>query len=69
VSPLVEADATRQLATTEAQLVAEFPNAGAEDIHLMVMREKRRFDTAQVLDYVSILVARRVRARLRARTA
>ena len=60
-------DPARQLLAAEADLVVEFPEVPADDIHVLMTRETKRFDAAKIRDYVSILVARAVRATLRLR--
>ena len=71
MATLIEIDPARQLLAAEADLVVEFPEVSAGDIHVLMTRETKRFDAANVRDYVSILVARAVRStlRLRRRTA
>jgi len=71
VATLIDMDPARQLLAAEADLVVEFPEVPADDIHVLMTRETKRFDAANVRDYVSILVARAVRStlRLRRRTA
>ena len=71
MATLIEIDPARQLLAAEADLVVEFPEVPADDIHALMTRETKRFDAANVRDYVSILVARAVRStlRLRRRTA
>ena len=60
----IEIDPARQLAAAEHDLVDTFPEEPAAEIHTMVVRENRRYDSAHVRDFISILVMRRVRARL-----
>jgi len=67
VNTLIDMDPARQLLSAEADLVVEFPEVSAGDIHVLMTRETRRFDAAKVRDYVSILVARAVRSTLRLR--
>ena len=64
-------DPARQLLAAEADLVVEFPEVPADDIHVLMTRETKQFAAAKIRDYVSILVARAVRStlRLRRRTA
>jgi hypothetical protein len=71
VATLIEIDPARQLLAAEADLVVEFPEVPADDIHVLMTRETKRFAAAKIRDYVSILVARAVRStlRLRRRTA
>ena len=71
MATLIDMDPARQLLAAEADLVVEFPEVPADDIHVLLTRETKRFDAANVRDYVSILVARAVRStlRLRRRTA
>ena len=71
MATLIDMDPARQLLAAEADLVVEFPEVPADDIHVLMTRETKRFDAANVRDYVSILVARAVRStlRLRRRTA
>jgi hypothetical protein len=71
VNTLIDMDPARQLLSAEADLVVEFPEVSAGDIHGLMTHETRRFEAAKVRDYVSILVARAVRStlRLRRRTA
>ena len=65
----MDVDPARQLHAAEIGLVAEFPEVTPGDIHVMMQRETHRFDAATIRDYVSILVARAVRTRLRTRPA
>ena len=71
MATLIEIDPARQLLAAEADLVVEFPEVPADDIHVLMTRETKRFAAAKIRDYVSILVARAVRStlRLRRRTA
>lgn len=71
MATLIDLDPAKQLLTAEADLVVEFPEVAADDIHVLMTRETKRFDTAKISDYVSILVARAVRSTLllRRRTA
>ena len=71
MATLIEIDPARQLLAAEADLVVEFPEVPAGDIHVLMTRESKRFAAAKIRDYVSILVARAVRStlRLRRRTA
>jgi len=66
---LIEIDPARQLLAAEHDLAADFPAVPAEEIHSMVLHENRRFASAHVRDYVSILVARAVRTSLLSRSA
>jgi hypothetical protein len=66
---LIEIDPARQLLAAEHDLAADFPAVPAAEIHSMVQRENRRFASAHVRDYVSILVARAVRTSLLSRSA
>ena len=61
-------DPARQLEAAEHDLADDFPAVAPAEIHSMVQRENRRFDSARVRDYISILVAGAVRASLLTRS-
>jgi len=61
MATLIDIDPARQLLTAEEDLVADFPEVTPAEIHTMVQCENRRYDSAPVRDYISILVARTVR--------
>ena len=64
MATLIDIDPARQLLAAEHDLVADFPAVTPGEIHSMVARENRRYDSARIRDYVSILVAHTVRASL-----
>ena len=64
MATLIDIDPARQLIAAERDLVADFPAVPPVEIHSMVVRENRRFASAHVREYVSILVARAVRTSL-----
>ena len=64
MATLIELDPARQLAAAEHDLEMGFPSVPPAEIHSMMLRESRRYDAAHIRDYVSILVARAVRAAL-----
>jgi len=68
MATLIELDPARQLLAAEHDLAADFPAVPPGEIHSMVVRENRRYESARVRDYVSILVARTVRASLLTRS-
>ncbi len=61
MATLIDIDPARQLLAAEDDLVADFPAVPQAEIHFLVARENRRYDSARVRDFVSILVARAVR--------
>jgi hypothetical protein len=69
MATLIDIDPARQLIAAEHDLVADFPTATPAEIHSLVTRENRRYDSARVRDYISILVARTVRASLLTRNS
>ena len=69
MATLIDIDPARQLIAAEHDLVADFPAVEPAEIHSMVLRENRRYDSARVSDYISILVARTVRVSLLTRNA
>jgi len=69
MATLIDIDPARQLVAAERDLVADFPAVPPVEIHSMVVRENRRYDSARVRDYISILVARTVRASLLTRNS
>jgi hypothetical protein len=68
MATLIELDPARQLLAAEHDLAEDFPAVPPGEIHSMVVRENRRYESARVRDYVSILVARAVRASLLTRS-
>jgi len=68
MATLIELDPARQLLAAEHDLAEDFPAVSPGEIHTMVVRENRRYESARVRDYVSILVARAVRASLLTRS-
>jgi hypothetical protein len=68
MATLIEIDPARQLLAAERVLAEDFPAVPAGEIHSMMQRENTRFDSAHVRDYISILVARTVRATLLSRS-
>jgi hypothetical protein len=64
MATLIDIDPARQLAAAEHDLVADFPAVAPAEIHSMILRENKRYDAARIRDYISILVARSVRAAL-----
>jgi hypothetical protein len=68
MATLIELDPARQLLAAEHDLAEDFPAVPPGEIHSMVVRENRRYESASVRDYVSILVARAVRASLLTRS-
>jgi methyltransferase-like protein len=64
MATLIDIDPARQLIAAEHDLVADFPTVAPAEIHSMVQSENRRYDSAHVRDYISILVERTVRASL-----
>jgi hypothetical protein len=69
MATLIDIDPARQLLAAENDLVADFPAVTPAEIHSMVLRENRRYESAHVRDYISILVARTVRASLLTRSS
>jgi hypothetical protein len=69
MATLIDIDPARQLLAAEHDLADDFPAVPPAEIHSMVLRESRRYDSAHVRDYISILVARAVRASLLTRAA
>jgi hypothetical protein len=69
MATLIDIDPARQLLAAEHALVEDFPAVPPAEIHSLVQRENRRYDTARVRDYVSILVARTVRSGLLTRSS
>ena len=61
-------DPARQLAAAEHDLADDFPAVPPAEIHSLVQRENRRYASARVRDYISILVAGAVRASLLTRS-
>jgi hypothetical protein len=68
MATLIDIDPARQLLAAEHDLADDFPAVPPAEIHSMVLRENKRYDSAHVRDYISILVARTVRASLLSRT-
>jgi hypothetical protein len=64
MATLIDIDPARQLIAAELELAADFPSVPPDEIHSMVLREERSYDSARVRDYVSILVAHTVRSSL-----
>ena len=63
-------DEDRQLAATEQQLVREFgPTLGEERVRHDVQDVVRSFDAAPVRTFLSVLVLRQARQRLRSASA
>jgi glutaredoxin-related protein len=62
-SPVV--NLAQLLDSAETVLAAEFDGVPADVIHALVVREASHYRQARVHDYVPLLVARAVRARLR----
>jgi hypothetical protein len=69
MATLIDIDPARQLIAAERDLVVDFPSVAPAEIHSMVQRENRRYDSARVRDYISILVARTVRTALLSRSS
>jgi hypothetical protein len=69
MATLIDIDPARQLLAAERDLAADFPAVPAAEIHTMMLRENRRYASAHVRDYISILVTRTVRAALLTRSA
>jgi len=65
VATLIEIDPARQLLAAEADLVVEFPEVPADDIHVLMTRETKRFAAAKIRDYVSRAVRSTLRLRRR----
>jgi hypothetical protein len=61
-SPVV--DLASHLSAAESDLAREFEDVPADVIHALVVREAHQYDRARVRDFVPLLVARAVRARL-----
>jgi len=62
-SPVV--DLAPHLSAAESDLTREFMDVPVDVIHALVVRESHHYDQARVRDFVPLLVARAVRARLR----
>jgi hypothetical protein len=69
MATLIDIDPARQLISAEHDLVDDFPTVSRAEIHSLVLRENKRYDSARVREYISILVARTVRASLLARSS
>jgi hypothetical protein len=69
MATLIDIDPARQLVAAEHDLVVDFPTVTPAEIHSLVVTENRRYDSAHVRDYVSILVERAVRAYLLTRSS
>lgn len=69
MATLIDIDPARQLLAAEHDLAEDFPAVPPAEIHSMVLLETRRYDTARVRDYISILVARAVRTSLLTRNS
>jgi len=69
MATLIDIDPARQLIAAEHDLVADFPAVTPAEIHSMVASENRRYDSARIRDYISILVAHTVRASLLTRSS
>ena len=69
MATLIDIDPARQLIAAEHDLAADFPTVAPAEIHSLVVRENGRYDSARVRDYISILVARTVRASLLTRNS
>ena len=68
MATLIDIDPARQLAAAEHDLAEDFPAVPPAQIHSMMMNENKRYDSAHVRDYISILVARTVRKALLSRS-
>jgi hypothetical protein len=68
MAKVMHIDPARQLAAAEHDLADDFPTVPPAEIHSLVQRENRRYASARVRDYISILVAGAVRASLLTRS-
>jgi len=67
MATLIDIDPARQLAAAEHDLAEDFPSVPPAQIHSLMVSENERYDAAHVRDFVSILVARKVRTTLLSR--